>query len=617
MSSSSESPNDSGLEQEDALVFTGGAFDPINLPLLLAETPRPLVNEYRLFNIYEFPVTSPFSQFMEQTFAQFDTVNERVLQLPDVASTQMIPKPTSIITTTSSIPAPALEPTPTSTTSQKSKSNSTSKSKSNPKSNPNSKPETTQETMANTRKQRSCDSCSVRKVKCDYQVPCSRCVTHSLECTNIRAKRKPGPKKLHQKTKDAIRELAAKSTTNTHPVSELSVTVPVISSLSSSLSSSSSSCSSSSSAVSGPFCPSITLEYILPCLNVFQVWYYSIWPVISVADLISRKNEPTVYALSCAISAVMQYQLSFMANQTYIPSHVMSVQFIPEAVKYKKLEPTVESILTSLFLHVASAGESGTATSACFLREAITLAQVMGLDRKETYETCDTAANNHRFKKIYYLLVVTERFLSLEQALPVLLEPSIPLPSLENEEYPLLLYGFRELVKIFAIPGKSIFDRVRSVKNDASSRALICKIQSQLQQINILNDAPDIQKANIVLSKYWMMAWTWNVSETNRLVDENVACLSHEFPIKIARDFCQDSATLPLESFQFNGPGVCFKMLTIAKTLIKSNAITTSSAAQYYLRLIYERLSRLNFDLQPFGKDYETIVEIINSCTNL
>lgn len=36
---------------------------------------------------------------------------------------------------------------------------------------------------------RACDSCSIRKVKCDLRVPCSRCITHGLECTNIRVKK--------------------------------------------------------------------------------------------------------------------------------------------------------------------------------------------------------------------------------------------------------------------------------------------------------------------------------------------------------------------------------------------------------------------------------------------
>lgn len=52
---------------------------------------------------------------------------------------------------------------------------------------------------------RACDSCSIRKVKCDLRVPCSRCITHGLECTNIRVKKKCGPKKIHDKTRDAIK----------------------------------------------------------------------------------------------------------------------------------------------------------------------------------------------------------------------------------------------------------------------------------------------------------------------------------------------------------------------------------------------------------------------------
>lgn len=408
---------------------------------------------------------------------------------------------------------------------------------------------------------RACDSCSIRKVKCDLKVPCSRCVTHGLECTNIRVKKKCGPKKIHDKTRDAIKKLA------------------ITSALESNL-----------------FVPIIGMDKLLSCLNVYQVWYYGIWPVISVAELISRAVEPPAYALSCAVCATIASQVRFMTNQKLVPKSILDIDFASEAIRVKKTEPTLESILTSFFLHIALANAGAGPTALCYLREAITLAQILGLDRVDTYSR--SPAETHRMRKIYYLLVVTERFVCLEQSLPVILEPTVPFPSLDDEEYSILIGGFRELVKIFAIPNKSIFDQFRAIKNDAHSLRLISTVQNQLQQITILDAAPDIQKANILLSKYWMMTLTWDVAIANNMINNLEFCLTNEFPIAIAKEFCERTVGLPLVSYEFNGPGVCLKLEVIAKALMKAVNITRDSRGYEYVRRIFELLTLLRNEVR-------------------
>lgn len=427
---------------------------------------------------------------------------------------------------------------------------------------------------------RACDSCSIRKVKCDLKVPCSRCVTHGLECTNSRVKRKCGPKRIHDKTRDAIKKLAITSALENNQ-----------------------------------FVPIISLESLLPCLNVYQVWYYGIWPVISVAELISRAVEPSAYALSCAVCATITSQVRFMTNQTLIPQDILDIDFASEAIRVRKTEPTLECVLTAFFLHIALANAEAGPTAICYLREAITLAQIMGLDRADTYSS--SPAETHRMRKIYYLLVVTERFVCLELSLPVILEPSVPFPSLGDEEYSILIGGFRELVKIFAIPNKSIFDQFKAIKYDAHSLRLVSAVQNQLQQITILDAAPDIQKANILLSKYWMMTLTWDVANANNMINNTEFCLSNEFPITIAKEFCEKTVGLPLVSFEFNGPGVCFKLEVIAKALMKAVDITRDPSGYTYIRRIFELLTLLKKEVRLSVNQFQMLETTIGSMESM
>ncbi|KAM9897007.1 hypothetical protein OXX79_007128 [Metschnikowia pulcherrima] len=51
---------------------------------------------------------------------------------------------------------------------------------------------------------RACDVCSIRKTKCDNSRPCRSCVANNVKCTELRVRKKSGPKSLRKKTMDSI-----------------------------------------------------------------------------------------------------------------------------------------------------------------------------------------------------------------------------------------------------------------------------------------------------------------------------------------------------------------------------------------------------------------------------
>lgn len=56
-------------------------------------------------------------------------------------------------------------------------------------------------------KVRACDGCAIRKVKCEASRPCSHCISNNLKCTNLRVRKKSGPKNLQQRTLDSIQSI--------------------------------------------------------------------------------------------------------------------------------------------------------------------------------------------------------------------------------------------------------------------------------------------------------------------------------------------------------------------------------------------------------------------------
>lgn len=473
---------------------------------------------------------------------------------------------------------------------------------------------------------RPCDGCALRKVRCDQKKPCSRCVEHNVPCTDNRLKKKCGPKHIHKKTRDSINSLsmgnAKINTLGSH--NEI-----------------------------------LTLDKLLPCLQIYQTWYYGIWPVLSVAHLVSRivqlnpspdstlsTENATSYSLCCAVCAAITRQLTFLTVGNPIvgvPSNIDASEYAKESIRARnlfdyRLEPSHDNLLISFFLYIYYVNiEGGIRAAILYMKEAISIAQLLGLHDPRTYVN-KPAAEVHRLRKIYYMLLVTERFMCIEDNVPVCLEPSIPFPSLEDEEYSGLLTGFIELVKIFSIPDKKFFDNLinYSKKNPSNlnnfsnlfassgvpNRMWIIKVQNELKKIEIENASSDTQRLNIILSKHWMRALAWHISSQNGLLiknhkDPDERCLTYQFPIEIAKDFLIGTEDLPIFAFESNGPGVCVKLLEIALAVadsVNECIINKQESFTSYniLTSVFNLVSKFKSDITISQELYGKVESIVN-----
>ncbi|QWU87692.1 hypothetical protein CA3LBN_001957 [Candidozyma haemuli] len=64
---------------------------------------------------------------------------------------------------------------------------------------------------------RACDACAVRKTKCEETRPCRNCRNNGLECTELRQRKKMGPKTLRKRTIESIHSLERRSSGDKSP----------------------------------------------------------------------------------------------------------------------------------------------------------------------------------------------------------------------------------------------------------------------------------------------------------------------------------------------------------------------------------------------------------------
>lgn len=352
-----------------------------------------------------------------------------------------------------------------------------------------------------------------------------------------------------------------------------------------------------------PHVARISLESLQLLVNIFQTCFYGYWPVLSLSELIlnildgadpaiegnhiilNEKNAMS-YALCCAVCAAVTTQLSFVSNENLalLVGPVTDEDYSNEAKRVRNLfdhneNPCIETLLSSFFLYAHYANQKGKITQAkMYLREAITMAQILGLHEKSHY-TSKSRAEVHRKRKIYYTLLVTERYVCFEEGLPVILDPCIEFPEVADEEHPQLFVGFYELIQIFSVPSKEFFFEMNQYRHEniseekplAEKRQWILAVQERLgMPRQLLKDVSTPHKLNIILSKAWIRAIACHITWNNgmlRLLEHSHDCFGYDFPLMNAQEFLMESSYLPNMAFETNGPGICVKLLEMANSL--------------------------------------------------
>lgn len=241
---------------------------------------------------------------------------------------------------------------------------------------------------------RACDSCKVRKIRCSEIPPCNGCVASGIECSFIRLQATRGPRGLRARTIDKIqRKRRGESLDRSRGLS------------SNPFNTSNPSRVDQGKATATPLIEE--LPHLISILDTYAERLFPIWPVVDAADLKrqlletpSQVNPARHLANAVALAAVAQLRL----ETPWQPSVEQA-----EASGLSEKLNLLDALRISFFLHIyhENAAPGGT-KSLVYLREAITQAQILRLDRESTYATL-SEADQQVSRRVLWLLFVTER----------------------------------------------------------------------------------------------------------------------------------------------------------------------------------------------------------------
>lgn len=348
-------------------------------------------------------------------------------------------------------------------------------------------------------------------------------------------------------------------------------------------------------------------------LCIYRLRMYSVWPVVKVEQLIaslqSDSEDYEMYAFANAVGAATIAQLK-LADTSEGRDAVSGERMEEECQRArsesdKARQANLTTLRTAFFLHIYHENQDpGGVKSLLFLRESITMAQMLRLDRESSYKKLSMDEQQVR-RRILWLLFITERGVSMLHKLPVVLKPNIAFPTDFADDETTIFPAFQKLVNLFWIFDQShAFDILQENDVDvlriggaeATNTKCLDLLQSQLQEISITSDSTnDIQTADIAVTRQWMRAVLWKASKNNDLVgptSSSVEFCSH--PFQIAKDFLEVTSRLPGSAFEAHGLCAELKIFEIATSVTDAIAYAARSISWVSMNRPRELLNRLH-----------------------
>ncbi|EFX05285.1 major facilitator superfamily transporter [Grosmannia clavigera kw1407] len=459
---------------------------------------------------------------------------------------------------------------------------------------------------------RACDGCKVRKVRCSGAVPCGGCRAAGMPCTFLRNPAVRGPKSLRAKTmlliaktqqhqqqeeeregeRHAEREREQDDGEQGYDGGSPMADDRLLSSLDTAI--------MISETAAGNKTP---VQSLVLVLCIFRLRLFPLWPIVDIeatmASLHHRSDEDNdgedgssssleAYALANSIGAATAAQLKL--TQTDVGSDAAAMEAECQRARMalqrdgsRERPAGIDTVRISFFLHVYHENKApGGTESLLYLREAITLAQILQLRQQGSLSSSSSSSTRERqtWQKIVALLFVTERGVALLHKLPAILHYDMRQLDFDDaDDATRVLPGFRKLVGLFwmldqagafsilqrASPEpepepESEFQSEFQSELTISHRGRLALLQQRLRDVAVESTVDnDVQTADICVTRQWMQAVLWHASSAMRprgrsVSSEQATSLSH--PVQIARRFLQAIARLPNTAVEAHGPAM-------------------------------------------------------------
>ncbi|XXH00046.1 Glucose-repressible alcohol dehydrogenase transcriptional effector [Hypoxylon texense] len=423
---------------------------------------------------------------------------------------------------------------------------------------------------------RACDACHRRKVKCDGINPCRNCASAQLTCTYNAIPQKKGPKGSRAKVISELRETQRQTSLSAKVQSRLNgINNPP--------------CSPTLSPTPGLLASEMAKE----CIEFFFANMYQIMPILHRQRLEQQAmyldQSLDTYCLVTSLCAWMMFQpgmnipsadplLEHLAGANIASAMVLIEETVRVRKGYEYQEaPTLNSLCTSYFLFCSHYALEMHDKAWFYLREATTLAHIIGMNKEETYLQFDNVEASRR-RRLYWLLFVTERAYALQRGRPLTLQASINLPTMTDDPTDPLahqLNSFILLVNLFR-PFDDLFITLWNKTRSESSPSYLSALQKQFS--GMIPPYMNVQESDLRANQQWLKTITWHLSMQNGCSPQGSQDqMQFQYPIDMSRDLMSMTSQFSTQSTELLGMPLVAKLLDISSALIEVLHIAPAS----------------------------------------
>lgn len=239
--------------------------------------------------------------------------------------------------------------------------------------------------------------------------------------------------------------------------------------------------------------------------------------------------------------------------------------------------PTLNSLCTSYFLFCSHYALDMHDKAWFYLREATTLAHIIGMNKEETYLQFDNVEASRR-RRLYWLLFVTERAYALQRGRPLTLQASINLPTMTDDPTDPLahqLNGYIHLVNLFR-SFDDVFVALWNKTRSESSPSYLTALQKQFA--DMIPPYMNVQESDLRANQQWLKAINWHINMQNGCVPQsNQDQMQMQYPIDMSRDLMSMTSQFSTQSSELLGMPLVAKLLDISSALIEVLTLLPSS----------------------------------------
>lgn len=246
---------------------------------------------------------------------------------------------------------------------------------------------------------------------------------------------------------------------------------------------------------------------------------------------------------------------------------------------------TVRRIMTAQFLHICLMGLRNRDMAFYYLRESLTMIQMLRVDEPEVMQPLSLQERTRR-QRLYWEAFVHERYLAIAEYRPIVLPPLPTLPEHDTSLPPGVHEGFMQIIKLFSlIDGEFVNNWLGS--HTGSTTVTSSWVEHKQKQIDTENagsdqevsQLTDMQQADLVITKHWLRTLVWQMAMSKCLLSSAASkeSMSLLFPVRLSKQLRTLVTKMSRRSIEIHGSGIQQKLFELTDTI--ANVVTTVPAA--------------------------------------